>query len=74
MYQRYGDQAWGKFGFVDAFHPEERWYNSDVVGIDLGIMLLMAENLRSLSVWEAIMSTDEARRGFEVAGLRPVGA
>jgi hypothetical protein len=73
MFNRYGDQAWCKYGFVDAFHPQERWFNSDVVGIDLGIMLLMAENYRSLSVWEAVMSTVEARRGFEAAGLRPVG-
>ena len=70
MYQRYGEQAWGKYGFVDAFHPVERWFNPDVVGIDLGIMLLMAENYRSLTVWEAVMATPEAQRGFEAAGLR----
>ena len=29
----------------------------DVIGIDLGIMLLMAENLRNQSVWSDIMGT-----------------
>jgi hypothetical protein len=74
MYDRYGDQAWRKYGFVDAFHPQERWFNADVVAIDQGIMLLMAENYRSLSVWDAVMSTPEARRGFEAAGLKLAAA
>jgi hypothetical protein len=37
-------------------------------------MLLMAENYRSLSVWDAVMSTPEAQRGFEAAGLRLAAA
>ena len=32
---------------MDAFHPQAGWYGPDVLGIDLGIMLLMAENLRT---------------------------
>jgi len=71
MYNRYGS-SWCKYGFVDAFHPKENWYSTDVLGIDLGIMLLMAENLRSAAVWERIMSTREAKRGMELAGLHTV--
>jgi hypothetical protein len=69
MYDRYG-QAWSKFGFVDAFHPKEKWYSRYVIGIDAGIMLLMAENLRGGSVWNLVMSTPEAKRGMEAAGFR----
>jgi hypothetical protein len=69
MFDTYGT-SWSKYGFVDAFHPKEKWYSTDVLGIDLGIMLMMAENLRSESVWEMIMSTPEAKRGMELAGLR----
>ena len=39
------------------------------LGIDLGIMLLMTENLRTGSVWKTIMSTPEAVRGFKSAGF-----
>jgi hypothetical protein len=72
MVERYGKQVWCKYGFVDAFHPQADWYSREVIGIDLGIMLLMAENERSQSVWEAVMSTPEASRGMERAGLRRV--
>lgn len=71
MLERYGDKVWGKYGFVDAFHPKDGWYNSDVIGIDQGIMLLMAENLRSESVWKKIMATPEAERGMRLVGLVP---
>jgi hypothetical protein len=69
MLDRYGKRVWRHYGFVDAFHPGEEWYAPDQIGIDLGIMLLMAENLRSEAVWRAIMSTAEAARGLQIAGF-----
>src|SRR5436190_12610998 len=39
----YGQKAWTRYGFVDAFNPLTGWYDSDVLGIDLGITMLMAE-------------------------------
>jgi hypothetical protein len=74
MKDRYGDHVWCRYGFRDAFQPKTGWYSPDVIGIDLGIMVLMAENLRSASVWDAVMSTSEARRGMRVAGLRTFAA
>ena len=41
------DRIWGRYGFVDAFNPTTGWTDPDVLGIDQGIMLLSAENLRS---------------------------
>ena len=51
MRDRYGLYAYGRYGFADAFHPLSLWVDSDVVGIDQGITLLSAENLRSATVW-----------------------
>lgn len=73
MFDRYGEKAWTKYGFVDAFHPGQQWYDRYVLGIDQGIMLLMAENLRGGSVWTSVMSTPQARRAFEAVGLRQYG-
>jgi hypothetical protein len=70
MFDEYGAKAWSKYGFVDAFHPKEDWYSRYILGIDQGILLLMAENARSGSVWEAVMSTSEARRAMDAVGLR----
>jgi hypothetical protein len=69
MFDTYGT-SWSKYGFVDAFQPGAGWYSPCVIGIDLGIMLLMAENTRSGAVWDAIMSTPEAQRGMEAVGLK----
>jgi len=62
--------AWTKYGFANAFNPLKNWYDSDVIGIDTGITLLMAENLRTGFVWDTFMRTAEAKRGMERAGLK----
>ena len=66
---RYGAGAWCRYGFVNAFNPREKWYDTDVIGIDTGITMLMAENLRTGLVWETFMKNPEARRGLERAGF-----
>ena len=65
----YGDGAWCRYGFVNAFNPLKKWYDSDVIGIDTGIALLMAENARTGLVWETFMKNPEAKRGMERAGF-----
>ncbi len=68
---KYGKRAWTRYGFVDAFNPLTDWYDTDVIGIDLGITMLMAENARTGFVWETFMKNREARRGMERAGFVP---
>ncbi len=70
MFDQYGDKAWTKYGFVDAFQPKEKWYDRYVLGIDQGITLLMAENARTESVWKHFMSTDYAQRAMDTVGLK----
>lgn len=67
----YAQRGWNRYGFVDAFNPQTNWYDPDVIGIDLGISLLMAENLRTGFVWETFMKNEEMRRGMERAGFKP---
>ncbi|HEY6446378.1 MAG TPA: glucoamylase family protein [Acidobacteriaceae bacterium] len=59
MRDQFGDKVYGRYGFVDAFQPHANWYNSDILGIDQGIMMLMAENLRTQFVWEQFMKNPE---------------
>jgi len=63
-------QAWSRYGFVDAFNPLKKWYDTDIVGIDTGITMLMAENARSGFVWETFMKNIEAQRGMTNAGFK----
>jgi hypothetical protein len=70
----YGNKgAWGRYGFVDAFNPLTNWYNPDVIGIDVGITMLMAENKRTGFVWETFMKNKEAQTAMEKAGFRSTG-
>ena len=69
---RFGAGTWSRYGFVDAFNPETNWYDSDVVGIDSGIMIVMAENARTAFVWDTFMKNPEAQRGMDRAGFKPV--
>jgi len=64
-----GAEVWGRYGFADAFNPETGWVSPDVIGIDVGITLLMAENLRSGLVWRIFMEAPEVRRAMRLAGF-----
>lgn len=63
--------AWCRYGFVNAFNPLSNWYDTDVIGIDTGITMLMAENARTGFVWETFMKNIEAQRGMTNAGFKP---
>ena len=65
----YAARAWSNYGFVDAFNPLTNWYDTDVIGIDTGITMLMAENLRTGFVWEVFMKNREAVLGLQKAGF-----
>jgi len=70
---KWGKYAWGRYGFVDAFHPAANWYDPDVLGIDQGISVLMAENLRSELVWNTFMRNPESVSAMQRAGFHGKG-
>jgi len=63
------EKVWGRYGFADAFNPHTGWVSPDVIGINVGITLVMAENLRSGSVWRTFMRAPEVQRGLRLAGF-----
>ena len=67
---RYGQKTWSHYGFVDAFNPLTNWYDSDVIGIDVGITMVMAENARTAFVWDTFMKNPEAKRAMDRAGFK----
>ena len=67
---RYGQKTWSDYGFVDAFNPLTQWYDTDVVGIDAGITMVMVENARTAFVWDTFMKNPEALQGMERAGFK----
>ena len=69
MKDEYGKTVYGPYGFADAFNPHTGWVGPDVLGIDQGISLLSAENLRSGKVWHWFMQNDEIRRALRRVSL-----
>ena len=65
---------WGAYGFCDSFNPLTGWVSPHVLGIDLGIGLLSAENARSGSVWRWFMSHEAPRRAMARIELLPEAA
>lgn len=71
LYTRIEYALWGTYGLANAFNIDRNWFARDVVGIDLGMMLLSIENHRSGLVWtlmDSFYSTAPARRaaGFHL--------
>jgi len=64
-------QAWQLYGYVDAFNPLTGWYDADVLGIDLGISMLMAENQRTQLIWNTFMQNPETQTAMQLAGFQP---
>ncbi len=59
-------KAWGRYGHVDAFNAKDQWYDPDVLGIDQGIGVLMAENLRTGMVWDTFMRNPEMTQAMDL--------
>jgi hypothetical protein len=69
MREKYEQKIYGKYGFIDAFNPGTGWVDSDVIGINAGIILLSAENARTGNVWSWFMRNPEIPRAMRLAGL-----
>jgi hypothetical protein len=69
MKDKYGQKIYGKYGFIDAFNPNTGWIDSDMIGINAGIILLSAENARTGNVWRWFMQNREIPRAMNRVGL-----
>jgi hypothetical protein len=69
MSEKFGRNVYGRYGFIDAFNPNTGWFDRDVIGINAGIVLLSAENLRTGNVWRWFMLNREVPRAMERIGL-----
>jgi hypothetical protein len=67
--EHYGDRVFGRYGFVDGYNPTFQWFDTDVVGIDVGISLLSAENLLTGNVWHWFMANEPASHAMQLVGF-----
>jgi hypothetical protein len=66
----YGDRVWGRYGFCDAFCPQQDWYADTYLAIDQGPIVIMMENHRTGLLWKLFMSVPEVQAGLRRLGFR----
>jgi hypothetical protein len=71
FYDRYRSDLWTRYGFGDAFNLTAGWWDSEVLGIDQGPILIMIENYLTGNVWKTFMRSPEIQRGMKAAGFKP---
>jgi hypothetical protein len=69
IHEHFGDRVFGRYGFVDGYNPTLAWFDTDVVGIDVGITLLSAENLLTGNVWRWFMANEPVSHAMEMIGF-----
>jgi hypothetical protein len=83
MREKYGDNLFTNYGFVDSFNPTFQlpiqphhgkvvpnvgWFDTDYLGIDQGPIIAMIENYRSDLIWKTMR-----KNPYIVAGLKKAG-
>lgn len=63
-------QAWGRYGFPNGYNPSRNWIDPDVIGIDLGMMLLNVENARNGFIHKLTSSHPAIQRGMQRLGFK----
>lgn len=69
LFAHYGETAWGRYGFANAINPARNWFDTDVIGIDLGMMLLAVENHRTGLLWNLMAAHPATRKALAAAGF-----
>jgi hypothetical protein len=84
MREKYGDNVFGPYGFIDSFNPTFDanvathdghvvpgigWFDTDYLGIDQGPIIAMIENYRSDLVWKTMRNNKYIVSGLKKAGF-----
>ena len=74
LYNSNHAQTWDSYGFSDGFNLTKNWWDTDIIGIDQGPMVLMIENYLNGGVWSRMMQYPDIQQGLQMAGFQSVTA
>jgi hypothetical protein len=63
-------ESYGRYGFVTGINPTQNWQSPDVIGIDIGQLMLNIENARDGLPHRWMMSRPDTLRAYERIGMR----
>jgi hypothetical protein len=72
LWNNYRAPLFGPYGFRDGFNLSWPWYDTDVLGIDQGPIILMIENYRTGKIWNRFMQNSMIQTGLAQAGFSAV--
>lgn len=73
LWDNYRPSLWGPYGWRDGFNLTYNWFDTDVLGIDQGPIILMLENYRTpQGVWSRMMANADIQTGLARAGFTPI--
>lgn len=73
MKTKFGARLWGRYGFSNAFNLDRNWFDKDVIGIDLGMVLLGVEDARTGLEWKLIAKLPSTKRAWQTIGFKRTG-
>lgn len=72
LQRRFGPRLTGRYGLSNALNADKDWFDSDVLGIDLGMALLAWENSRTGLIWRLVGEHPYLKAGLRTAGFTKV--
>ncbi|MBN1384193.1 MAG: discoidin domain-containing protein [Elusimicrobia bacterium] len=69
MYDNYKNSVWGRYGFTDALNPEKNWFCKEYIGIDVGPIIMNAENYRTGLIYKNFEKEPMVWNGLKRAGF-----
>ena len=67
LWNNFHTELWGPFGFKDAYNLNNGWFDTDVLGIDQGPIVIMLENYRTGATWKRMMQNPYILNGLTLA-------
>jgi hypothetical protein len=69
FYNRFNAELWGNYGFGNALNVDKDWYDKEVIGIDLGMLLINIENRRSGMIWKLLETHCSTKAAWRKVGF-----
>ncbi len=70
MYETYGKDMWGRYGFSDAMNLGRNWTSDKVFAINEGPIFLMIENYRTEMIWNLMKKSASIQTAMEKIGFK----
>jgi hypothetical protein len=69
LQRRFGEKITGRYGLSNALNADKNWFDTDVIGIDLGMALLAWENSKTGLLWKLVGEHPYLKHGLSAAGF-----